>query len=95
MQKISGSSSASRICAVCGKKTGNYKSWSYVDGIEISVPVCHKCEPRFGWCLDTSMDIHLKGIKESIRHSIIITHDEKRLIDMEIDLRQALKQMGE
>lgn len=95
MQKIRGSSSCSRVCVVCGKKTGNYIAWSYVDGIEISVPVCHKCEHNFGWCLNTSMDIHLKGIKESIRHSIIITHDEKQLIQMDKELRQALKQMGE
>lgn len=95
MQKISGSSSYSRICVVCGKKTGNYKAWSYADGIEISVPVCHKCGDRFGWCLDTSMDIHLKGIKESIRHSIIITNNEKELLDIRMKQMQALKQMGE
>ena len=95
MQKTSGSSSTSRICSVCGKKTGNYKAWSYVDGIEITVPVCSKCEDRFGWCLNTSMDIHLKGIKESVRHSIIITQDEKRLREVDAELEQALKQMGE
>lgn len=95
MQKISGSSTCHRICSVCGKKTGNYQAWAYSDGIEISVPVCRKCEDRFGWCLNTSMDIHLKGIKESVRHSIIITNDEKRLMEMDNELRQALNQMGE
>lgn len=84
----------SRICSVCGKKTRNYKAWSYVDGIEITVPVCHKCEDRFGWCLNTSMNIHLKGIKESVRHSIIITNDEKRLIELEREHQQLLKQIG-
>lgn len=95
MEKISGSSSFSRKCVVCGKKTGRYKAWAYADGIEISVPVCHKCENEMGLCLNTAMDIHLKGIRESIRHSIIITHDEKRLAEMGVELRQTLKQMGE
>lgn len=89
MQKISGCSSASMKCVACGKKTGNYRTWGYKEGIEISVPVCHKCEKdRFGWCLDTSMDIHLKGIRESIRHSIIITHNEKQLLEQTKELRQ-------
>lgn len=91
MRRISGSSSASRNCVVCYKKTGRYTAWGYADGIEINIPVCHKCEDKIGWCLDSAMNIHLKGIKESIRHSIIISTDEKRLME----LSQALKQMGE
>lgn len=78
----SGSSTEHRKCVVCGKKSGNYRTWSYIDGIEISVPICRNCKDKIGWCLDKSMDIHLKGIKESVRHSIIITSNEKALADM-------------
>ena len=88
MEKFSGSSSCKRICAVCGKKTGNYKAWCYVDGIEITVPVCRNCNDRMGWCLDTSMDIHLKSIKESVRHSIIITGDEKYINELRQELAE-------
>lgn len=87
MKKYSGSSSCGKKCAVCGKKTGNYIAWCYADGIEISVPVCHNCRPRFGWCIDKAMDIHLKGIAESVRHSIIITGDEKYIWELEDKLR--------
>ena len=88
MKKYSGSSSCGRKCVVCGKKTGNYQSWCYVDGIEIDVPVCNKCKPKFGWCLDTAMNIHLKGIAESVRHSIIITSGEKRIWELKDELKQ-------
>lgn len=89
MKKYSGCSSCGRKCVVCGKKTGNYQTYCYVDGIEISVPVCQECKPRFGWCLDTSMKIHLKGIAESVRHSIIITGDEKRIYELQDELKKA------
>lgn len=88
MKKYSGNSSCGRKCVVCGKKTGNHVVWCYVDGIEISVPVCQKCRPKFGWCLDTAMNIHLKGIAESIRHSIIITSDEKWIDELQDELKR-------
>ena len=88
MKKYSGNSSSGRKCVMCGKKTGYFQSWCYKDGIEINVPICEKCKPRFGWCLDTSMNIHLKSIAESVRHSIIITSNEKRTYELEDELKQ-------
>lgn len=79
MQKISGSSSASRKCVSCFKKTGNYRAWGYKEGIEISAPICRKCEKKFHYRLDDSMNIHLKGIQESVRNSIIISYYDAEL----------------
>lgn len=85
MQKISRSSSASYKCVSCFKKTGNYRAWGYKEGIEISVPICRKCEKKFGYRLDESMNIHLKGIQESVRNSIVISYYEAELQAMRED----------
>lgn len=82
MKKIDGCSSDRKKCVCCGRKTGRYKGFAYNDGIEIDVPVCDKCQDSVKWCLDISMDIHLKGIANSVRQSIIITHDQKRLREL-------------
>lgn len=79
MQKIDGCSSDRKKCVCCGKKTGRYKGYAYKDGIEIDVPVCDKCWEKVKMCLDVSMEIHLKGIAQSVMQSIIITCDENRL----------------
>ena len=77
-----------RNCVVCNRKTGSYRAWSYKDGIEIKVPVCHECEGKIGMCLHSTMDIHLKGIRESITHSMIITYDEKCLQEIQLERRR-------
>ncbi len=81
--KINGFRSDKKKCIVCGHKTGKYMGWAYVDGIEIDVPVCDDCHNKVGYCLDLSMDIHLKGILQSVRMSQIITCDELRLQELE------------
>ena len=83
MEKIDGYSSNRKKCVCCGKKTGRYKGFAYSDGIEIDVPVCDKCWEKVKWCLDVSMEIHLKGIAQSVRQSIIITYNENRLRELE------------
>ena len=88
MQEVSGNSTRSRNCVVCNCKTRSYRAWSYKDGIEINVPVCHECEEKIGMCLGSAMDIHLKGIRESITHSMIITYDEKCLQEIQLERRQ-------
>lgn len=88
MQKVSGSSTCRKNCVVCNRKTGSYEAWSYKDGIEIKVPVCHECKEKIGMCLDSAMDIHLKGIRESIPHSMIITYDEKCLQEIQLERRR-------
>lgn len=82
MKKIDGCSSDRKNCVSCGKKTGRYKGYAYKDGIEIDIPVCDKCQNRLTWGLDISMDIHLKGIAQSVRQSIVITYDENRLREL-------------
>ena len=86
MQKIDGCRTDRKKCVVCFKKTGKYIGFSYKDGIEIDIPVCDKCKQKFGWGLDTSIKIHLQGIQESVRHSIIITTDEKYISELQNDL---------
>lgn len=88
MEKSSGSRTDRKNCSVCGCKTGYFKRWSYKDGIEITVPVCQKCNDRIGWCLEIPMDIHLKGIRESVRQSIIITGDEKYIMELDKKLAE-------
>lgn len=86
MQKIDGCRTDRKNCVVCFKKTGKYIGFSYTNGIEIDIPVCDKCKPKFGWCLNTSMKIHLQGIQESVRHSVIITSDEKKIMELQDEL---------
>ena len=80
--RTDGTSSLRRKCSICSRRTGRFKSWSYVDGIEIVIPVCDKCADDFGYCIDLSMDAHLKGIAQSVRMSHIITTDEKKISEM-------------
>lgn len=77
--KINGSGGSYKKCVVCKRKTGRYKGWAYVDGIEIDVPLCNDCQNKVGDCLDQAMDIHLKGIAHSVTMSQIITQDEQLL----------------
>lgn len=80
--KTDGTSSERRKCSVCSRMTGRYKSWSYVKGIEIVVPICNKCANDFGYCADLAMDAHLKGISQTVRMSHIITVDEKTISEL-------------
>lgn len=75
-----GMSSEKRKCVVCEHKTQRYKSWSYVDGIEIVVPVCDDCIESVGMYLNSAMDAHLKAVAQSVRMSHIITTDENLII---------------
>lgn len=84
MKKIDGCSSDRKKCVCCGKKTGRYKGYAYKDGIEIDIPICDKCQDKVDkWCLDMSMDIHLKGIANSVTQGITISYDENRLRELE------------
>lgn len=80
--KTDGASTEKRKCSICNRMTGRYKSWSYVKGIEIVVPICDKCVNEFGYCIDLAMDAHLKGIAQSVRMSHIITADENLITEM-------------
>lgn len=80
--QIDGCGTKKRKCVICNHMTGRYKGFAYVDGIEIDVPVCNACWNKVGYMLRDSMDIHLKGISQSIRMSHIITSDEKKLAEM-------------
>lgn len=80
--KTDGTNSERRKCSICSRMTGRFKSWSYVKGIEIVVPICDKCVNEFGYCIDLAMDAHLKGIAQSVRMSHIITTDENLITEM-------------
>lgn len=82
MIKTSVSSSASKRCAVCGRKTPNSTEYGYVDGISISIPVCRNCEDETGDCMNGAMDAQLKSIAQFVRMSTVITADEKRLSEL-------------
>lgn len=72
-------STEKRNCVYCNKRTNQYKTFGYKNGIEIHIPICSQCEKegRMQWCIARAMEIHLKGIQESTLLSRIISDDEK------------------
>lgn len=85
MFKTSVSSSMSKKCAVCGKKTPNSTEYSYVDGISINIPVCRNCEDKTGYCMHLAMDSQLKSIAQFVRMSTLITVDEKKISELRME----------
>lgn len=77
--------SAEKInCVCCNKRTNQYETFGYKNGIEIHIPICPQCkkEGRVQWCIARAMEIHLKGIQESIVLSEIISYDEKYINEL-------------
>ena len=66
-----GNSSETNKCSICGCKTGSYYAYEYVDGICITLPMCHTCmdkrSDRFYENVKTIMDARLKQIKKDIK----------------------------
>ncbi len=72
MIKMNNMRSDRRSCIVCGHKTGSGEIWGNACGIEIDVPICSTCRGRVEWNLDRAMEIHLKGIAQSVAMSLAI-----------------------
>ena len=70
------SSTARCKCVICGSRGGNSIVYSYVEGIEIKIPLCHKCQEirskRFDDNVKAIMEARLKQIKGDI-------HNEKAI----------------
>lgn len=70
MRVMSQSSTERCKCVICGATEGNSIIYGYVSGIEIKVPLCHKCteirSERFVKNMTRIMEARLKQIKNDI-----------------------------